>query len=159
MWIRSKWKHFMMQEMGKMGVNVWYIQQRLGYHTSLSCFSSSHFAICVPYKYIQGRVCLCVHTNIGVHAEWEPLGVQSQSGVSLYQYLTVDPGNGWIFNMTLEHNKDMVKIRGMQWGRVGRKNESHKGSHHSNWTLFSQFYLSVTKWPKEANQTIMIIFV
>lgn len=121
MWIRSKWKHFMMQEMGKMGVNVWHIQQRLEYHTSLSCFSSSHFAICVPYKYIQGCVCLYVHTNIGVHAEWEPLGVQSQSGVSLYQYLTVDPANGWIFNMTLEHNKDMVKIQRMQWGRVGRK--------------------------------------
>lgn len=59
-------------------------------------------------------VCVCVYTKSGISA-------QSQS---LYQYLTAEPENGWIFNMTLELNKDTETLgtRGLEregWGVTG----------------------------------------
>ncbi len=87
----------------------------------------------------------------------DPLGVQSQSSVSLYQYLTAEPETGWIFNMTLKHNKDMEtwgarekergrdggvdrkRVRGTVW-REGEEEE--RRSEEGRGILKSSYFIS-----------------
>lgn len=75
----------------------------------------SYWYVCTMgvWTFIQGCVgeCECA-------CRMEPIDVQSQRDVSVYQYLTAEPENGWIFNMTLEHNKDMKT-----WGTWQREKE------------------------------------
>lgn len=96
-----------------------------------------HYGCMGIHSGLCGWVCEC-------ECRMEPVGVQSQHNVGLYQYLTAEPANGWIFNMTLEHNKDM-KTWGT-WERMKeRDGEWQKGS---EWDKVEMWAVKKWGWKK-----------